>query len=648
MAFSLSSSANTASPETLRSDGRASRGDRVDDDHPGILSCGDRSDLDTPLRPANDFQVHRYHVDLSTLAVRYEHVQCADFEDALGGIARATKLLANAGVKDAYDPDAPLVMNLGLLSGTRVMTGLRTFFHGFSPLKQAANGRPGLMWSAGSGHFGTKLRGLGIDEVIFTGRAQQPTLLYLSAGDSEGGPARFEFLDASDLRGRTVNDRIQDLHGRYPDAHFAVIGPAGENYETVRYASIALSTDNQLESGDGKPRFCGRGGYGGVMASKNLWAVAADGPNPLRARGLRDINKEINLGEGSARYRDLPNDRGGTWRTMKMMQEASSLPEFNFAPTGTDASVPLLRPSVEAGPYVVLAEGCYLCGIKCHKNVYDEVDGKAGEFRAKVDFEPITLLSSNLGIFDPDVALSFIELTDELGMDSISLGVTLGFAMDHNRRTGAGLLDGLSFGDTEGVIAAINAVAAGNLPELGQGVKRLSEQVGGTAYAMHSKGVEYPAYQPHTNPGFPWALAGGHMSMRTFFLFVIERETDVDYWVDAITNRGPLYLMDDITGLCKFANATPELEAEALQVATGLDIDAGQLTSLVMNTFLRGYACERRVGFGVDDYRLPAAAHQPMEGSDLPYFNTPGFFEDVQTRVITTLDERAAAAGFLG
>jgi hypothetical protein len=137
------------------------------------------------------------------------------------------------------------------------------------------------------------------------------------------------------------------------------------------------------------------------------------------------------------------------------------------------------------------------------------------------------------------------------------------------------------------------------------------------------------------------------MSMRTFFLFVIERETGVDYWVDAITNRGPLYLMDDITGMCKFANVTPELEAEALQVATGLDIDADQLRATVMNTFLRGYACERRVGFDTDDYRLPAAAHEPMKGSDLPYFNTPGFFEQVQSQVLAALDQRATAAGFM-
>ena len=599
------------------------------------------------LRPADAFSIRRYRVDLTTEEVQFERVRCEDLEDALGGIARATKLLAGLDVSDPYAASAPLLMNLGLLSGTRVMTGLRTFFHGYSPLKVSRAGRPGLMWSAGSGHFGTKLSGLEIDEVVFVGGARRPTLLHLTPGE-EGEPALFEFLDASDQAGCTVNRRIQDLHSRYPEAHFAVIGQAAEHYQSVRYASIALSTDNQLDSGEGKPRFCGRGGYGGVLASKNLWAIAADGPNPARARGLRDINKEINLGAGSARYRESEDNPAGTWRAMKVMQESKSLSEFNFAPTGGDASIPLLRHSVKQGPFLVQAEGCYLCGIKCHKNVYDqEPDGSAGRFRAKVDFEPITLLSSNLGIFDPDAALSLIELTDELGMDAISLGVTLGYVMDFNSRNGSSLAGGLSFGDVEATRQAICAIAEGRNAELGQGAKRLADQTGETAYAMHSKGVEYPAYQPHTNPGYPWALAGGHMSMRTMMLFLIERETTVDYWVDAIVNRGPLYLMDDITGVCKFANVDSDFEAEAVRIATGLELDGEQLQAVVMRTFLRGYANERRQGFDKDDYRLPDAAHQPMENSDLPHFNTLEFFEELQSRVLDTLDRKAVQEGFL-
>ncbi len=126
---------------------------------------------------------------------------------------------------------------------------------------------------------------------------------------------------------------------------------------------------------------------------------------------------------------------------------------------------------------------------------------------------------------------------------------------------------------------------------------------------------------------------------------VIERETGLDYWVDAITNRGILYLMDDITGLCKFANLTAEHEAEALRIATGLDIDAAGLLDATRRTFLRGYAAERAQGFVEADYALPAEAHDDAPGMTLPYFNTPEFFTELRTRVNAIFDERAAAGG---
>jgi aldehyde:ferredoxin oxidoreductase len=603
------------------------------------------------MKPAIEFEINRYFVDLTTQTVRFERVACEDFEDVMGGVARATKLLDDVIVDDPYDPSAPLVMNLGLLSGSRVMTGLRTFFHGYSPLKTSLSGSPGLMWSAGSGHFGTKLRGLGIDDVVFTGRCNRPTLLRLSPSDDPDGalgPATFEFLDGTDLSGMRVNAKIQTLHGRYPEAHFAVIGSAGENYGHVRYASVALSTDNQLKSGDAKPRFCGRGGYGGVMGSKNLLAIAADGPNPsLRTRGLKEINREINLGEGSLGYRD--EGGGGTWRMVSVLHPVGGLPEYNFAPPGTEDGRKLMRETVEAGSYVVKAEGCYLCGIKCHKNVYNKTaDGDAGKYRAKVDYEPLALLSSNLGIYDDGAALDLIELTDELGMDSISLGVTLGYAMEWNRRhPDAMIAGGLTFGDVFAAYAAIERIATGDLAEIGQGVLRLAIQTGESDYAMHSKGVEFPAYLPHTNPAYPWALAGGHMSMRTYLLAQIERETGVDYWVDATTGRGPRFMLDDITGLCKFSLLDPAVEVEAIRIAAELEITTDELLGVVDRTFVRGYANERRRGFVDDDYSLPSDAHKRIEHSSVPQFNTEEFFDEFRSRVLETLDERATAAGLL-
>jgi len=231
-------------------------------------------------------------------------------------------------------------------------------------------------------------------------------------------------------------------------------------------------------------------------------------------------------------------------------------------------------------------------------------------------------------------------------MDSISLGVTLGYVMDFNRRNNGNLTGGLAFGDAAESMNVIRDVAGGRLAEVGQGVKRLSDQMGEPGFAMQSKGVEFPAYLPHTNPGYPWALAGGHMAMRTYLLYFTERQTDVDYWVNAITVSGPMFLMDDITGICKFSGISADLEAEALRLAAGIAVTGEELATAVMNTFLRGYANERRTGFTIEDYRLPAEAHGPVGDTDIEVFNTPEFFAELRRRITEKMDRQATEAGY--
>jgi len=569
----------------------------------------------------------RHHVDLSTGDARREEIRPKDLEDALGGIGRATRLLLGRRVKDPFSPAAPLILNLGALSGTGFMTGLRTFFHGFSPLKVSNAGLPGAMWSAGSGDFGTRLRGGGIEEIVLTGCAPTPSILRLPS-------FRVEPLD---LDG-TVNERMQQLHARFPDAHFAAIGPAGEH--RVRYAAIALSTALQLRTGDPKPRFCGRGGFGAVMGAKNLLAIVAEGEDPRLpppSPRLKALNLEVAKGDGSRRFRER-----GTWGNYEFLTPVHALPEMNFVPTGTPASQSLHRAEVEKGPFVVKDESCLRCGIRCHKNVYEkEEGGLRGRFRAKLDYEPLCLLASNLGIFDADAALDLVLLADEMGLDSISLGATLSYAMEHARRRGGDL----NYGDVKATKRTIERIAKGEMPQLGQGVKRLSEAMGDTQYAMHSKGVEYPAYLPQTNPGYPFALAGGHMSMRTYLLLLYERETSLDYWVEAITERGPRMMRDDLLGTCKFAGMSDERMAEALGEVAGLTVTPEELQGAVRRTYLRGYRLEKEQGFAVGDYTMPEEAHAECREIQLPHFNTKEFFGELRTRVLARLDEQLARAG---
>ena len=130
---------------------------------------------DAAAKP-EDFEFSRFHIDLTAATVRSERVRCQDLDDVLGGIARGFKGLEQHPIRDAYDPQAVLLMTLGILSGTQFMTGLRTYFLAYSPLKRSGTGLPSAMWSAGSGKFGTKLRYLGIDEVVMTGRSAKPVL----------------------------------------------------------------------------------------------------------------------------------------------------------------------------------------------------------------------------------------------------------------------------------------------------------------------------------------------------------------------------------------------------------------------------------------------------------------------------------------
>jgi aldehyde:ferredoxin oxidoreductase len=337
--------------------------------------------------------------------MRQEIVACQDMEDFLGGIGRAFKFLGDYKVTDAFAPSAPLLMNLGVFSGTEIMTGLRTFFSAYSPLKVANSGDPLAMWSTASGDFGIRLLVAGVDEVLFLGRAPGPVYLLIR---QDGDTPRLSLEDAADLVGKTTHDKIMCLADRHADAHIAALGPAGEHWQQSYYAAIACSTGNELQSRDCKPRFAGRGGMGSLMGSKNLLAIMAQAPMPKRGKlpaAVLDANKEISRGEGSRNYRDRDkgNSAGGTWRNIAGLHPLGALPEMNFWPQGDDRPVSLYRDSMET-PYVIKDESCFKCGISCHKNIYavQQENGrrKAGKFFTKFDYEPLDFLTINLGIYN--------------------------------------------------------------------------------------------------------------------------------------------------------------------------------------------------------------------------------------------------------
>ncbi len=588
----------------------------------------------------------RCTIDLPSRDVRLEDVPCRNPEEVLGGVGRSLQFLAKRTVTNAYTPENPLIVNTGIFTGSSVMTGLRTYFSAYSPLKVSGKGLPGAMWSAGSDKFGCKLRWTGVDEIILEGRANGPTVIVLRRGTE--GPT-VEFKPADHLLGLSCHDKIMRLHKDYPqDAAFAVIGPAAENYENCYFGAVALSTENLLKSGEDKCRFAGRGGMGSVMAYKRIIAIVAQAPDQLGKLKpeIRDINRETGTGPGSRKFRETnKGGLGGTWSGYEILGPFGLLPQNNFRPKGDDKPKLMARPSVEP-QFVIKAESCFRCGINCHKNVYEKTsDGGRGRFLAKFDYEPVNLLSTNIGIHDPNQAADLISLVDRLGMDSISLGTTVAYVLDFNERhPDKRMLNGATFGDFEKIKELIEGTGKGCYPEIGRGVKRLSEQVGETAYAMQCKGIEFPSYLPDTNPGYPWAIAGGHMSMATFLLLIAERDTSLEYWVKAITERGLFQLRDDMTGVCKFTAMSPDMVVKALQYEIGFEISAPELLATIRRMYMRGLWLERKQGFERSDYTLPSEVFdRPNDKLGLGPFITREFFSMLSERVWSVFDKEVAA-----
>ena len=576
-------------------------------------------------------------VDLANGTSAQEDVPCRNLEDVLGGFGRSYQILAERRITEAYCPENPLILNIGLLTGTTVMTGLRAYFSSYSPHKQSGKGLPSAMWSAGSGNFGSKLKWAGVDEVIFENRSESPVYAVFREG-VEG--ARVELKPADHLLGLDSHEKIMALHKEYADAHFAVIGPAGENYRDVYMGAVVLSTDNQLKSGEGKSRFAGRGGMGSMMGYKNLIAIVAqssDKPGKITP-DMRDVNRDVIRNGGSARFQPVSQGgHGGTWANIDVLQAFHAVPENNFRPRGGDDVEGLFRATVEKD-FDIQSEACYRCGIRCHNNLYRRnPDGSRGALAAKFDFEPLILFGSNLGINNSVQVAELVHLCDFLGMDAISLGTTISYVLDYNfRHLDTPICNGVSFGQFEQIRELIIQTGRGELRAVGQGVKRLSEELGETAYAMHVKGLELPAYLPDTNPGYAFAIAGGHMSMGTHMYLAKEGKTSVDEWVEVITRQGLLQVGYDMIGLCKFVGVGMghDLITRAIKEATGLTVTSGEIVAAVRRAYLRGLALELRQGYADEEYTLPAQVFDnPNPQVTLPAFITPEFFAQMKKSI---------------
>ena len=417
------------------------------------------------------------HVDLSTGRSRYHGLAESRLRACLGGIGLGASLLheyAAAGVEPLSSAN-PLIFTSAPLAGTGVTTTAKFAVVTKSPLTGF------IADSLSSSHFALELKRIGVDGLVITGQA--PSLAYLVVTDD-----RVEIRDAEYLRGKTPNECESLIREELtlPSARVASIGVAGEN--RVRYATI---------SNEG--RHAGRGGVGAVMGSKNLKAVALRGTqetsvaDPGRVQHVADSLRHRSLSSVTDKYRSI-----GTVANLAVFNRLGALPANNFQ-QATFEGVDAVSGETLTGTMFSRRHGCASCTIRCER-LFTSHDG--GDQR--LEYETLFALGPLCGIDDADCVLEAARLCDTYGLDTISTGGTIAWAME---TAGRGLLPearalGLRLGNRAGMLAAIHAIAArasiGALLAEGSRCAAAETGVNSGDWAMHVKGLELPGYEPRS------------------------------------------------------------------------------------------------------------------------------------------------------
>lgn len=425
------------------------------------------------------------HVDLSRKKIHYVDIHPETLRDFIGGRGLAIKLLwdLNPVGVDPLSPENHLVLAVGPLTGYPLPSSGKMVIASKSP----------LTGGYGDGNIGTRaaveLRKLGVDAVVFGGRAPEPVVLYFGC---EG----VEFRDGRDYWGLTTKEteeRLEKELGR--DVSVLSIGPAGERL--VRYATVIS------EFG----RSAGRPGMGAVMGSKNLKAVAVRGcsqPEPAERDELLKLGVEAygKIKESSPYGFWV---RQGTMATIEWSQKNSCLPTFNFSEGVFDYWEGIDGYMLES--MKVRVKACPNCNMPCGNVVKYVTSTESGE--AELDYENVAMLGSNIGVAPLNKVSHINLLADLYGIDTISLGNVIGYAMELSER---GLLrDKIEWGDYTKVRELTRQIAyregLGDL--LADGVASVASKIGGDAwkYSVHVKRLEVSAYDCHAAPGMALAYA---------------------------------------------------------------------------------------------------------------------------------------------
>ena len=436
------------------------------------------------------------HIDLTSKTSRVEAFDEAFARKYLGGNGFAAKIIwdsVDPGV-DPLSPENVIVFAVGPYTDTAIPSASRCCIGSKSPLT-------GLFFdSTFGGQWPITLKRTGHDAIVLHGKAD--ALTYLSI--TEEGAL---FRDASALQGKWISETCDAISDSEGGADVLAIGPAGENM--VRFASPAHTW---RKSRDG---IAGRGGMAAVLGSKNIKAIALKGKAKTAVPDPKALRAFVNETAEGLRNGTAALNKYGTPILVNMINKMGALGTMNLKKEVFDNCEPISG-EVMLENYLVKDTTCLKCPVACGKD-YQMKGGKWDGLRWKMpEYESIFSLGTMLGVDDPGALLRGNQLCDELGMDTISAGVTLSLAFECFERgllTKAEVGRELKWGDADTMLELLEDIAhrRGFGARLAEGGLRLSEEIGGEApnllYA--AKGLELPAHSARALKGMSIGYATG-------------------------------------------------------------------------------------------------------------------------------------------
>jgi aldehyde:ferredoxin oxidoreductase len=425
------------------------------------------------------FSYRILEVDLSSAQSKIIEYREETLRKYFGGSGLAASILLDRfdSSLDPFHPQNPLIFMTGLLTGIPVPCGCRISICTQSPLRIWGEANAG-------GYWGPELKFTGFDGLIITGKAEEPSYLWVT-------PKGAEIKSAKALWGKGTFESTDKLvEETDPKARVAAIGPSGET----------LSCMAGIITGGLEARVMARSGPGAVMGSKNLKAVVVRGDQrpsiadpKILQEATKDLLPNLKFVEGLSKF--------GTASVIESKEAAGVLPIRNFSQAHWDKAKKIAGPALVAR-YLEKHYGCYSCPIRCGKDVkgpegpYADVVGHGPEYETLSAFGSL-ILNDDLKSL---IHLNF--LCNDLGLDSMSAGITVAFAIESHLRGHLKENDGLDlqWGNAEAVGGLLEKIARrqGVGAIFADGVEKASRVLGKETedFALHSKGLEVSLSNP--------------------------------------------------------------------------------------------------------------------------------------------------------